>query len=111
MVEEYAKQLGYTWQYFTPRYKQLGYAWQLSPQAQTAIFQFLLTAFQNSLADQNLLHTIPVTFLVSHWLNVFLFSVSKGGGRGSRNKKKTASVALSAFQREQGKSASVGMMI
>jgi hypothetical protein len=50
MVEEYAKQLGYTWeydtprykqlgytwQYFTPRYKQLGYAWQLSPQAQTA---------------------------------------------------------------------------
>ncbi len=50
--------------------------------------------------------------LVSFWLNVLSFPVSKGNERSSRFIRKTASVSLSAFQRQQDRRnpSSVGVM-
>jgi hypothetical protein len=41
-------------------------------------------------------------FLVSYWLNVLHFPVSKSNGKSSIKNRKTASVSLSAFLKQQG---------
>jgi hypothetical protein len=49
-------------------------------------------------------------FLVSYRLNMLLIPVPTGGERSSMRNRKTASVTLPAFQRQQEKSGSIDMM-